>query len=375
MVSLARKTLWREWPRFFPAILAVCFAGVLLFIQAALVLGIFGSAAVYVTASSADIWLGYPGTQSVNLGRGISYDLEMLLRTNDQISHVEPLIWVDADWRSNSSLGGVSVYVIGMNSNEDGVIFDKVLPAKLRPLLREPGAVIVDRADLDTLGIHVGDYAWIEGQRVHVVATSVGLRALGGVNILCSLNTARRLNNSNKNNVTYWVAKVKNSQNIQSVTDQLKGNSSFGPYEVSTAKEFAHRSQFFWMLDTGAGVAVLFMVVIVILVGIVVACQSLISVVISASREYATLNALGVGMKALRSVVLEQSAWIGAIGLTLSFIISNLLLVLARSQDIPIAMTPLMTVIWASLVFGISLISGLLAMRGLLRADVNLLLR
>ena len=72
MIALARKTLVHEWRRFVPSIFAVGFAGVLLVMQAALVLGIFSSAAIYVNASSADLWVGYPGTQSVNFGRTIS---------------------------------------------------------------------------------------------------------------------------------------------------------------------------------------------------------------------------------------------------------------------------------------------------------------
>ena len=75
MIALARKTLVHEWRRFIPSVFAVGFSGVLLAMQAALVLGIFGSAALYVTASSADLWIGYPGTQSVNFGRTIGRDV------------------------------------------------------------------------------------------------------------------------------------------------------------------------------------------------------------------------------------------------------------------------------------------------------------
>jgi putative ABC transport system permease protein len=46
MVPLARRTLVHEWRRFLPSTLAVAFSGVLLLVQAALVFGIFGSAAV-----------------------------------------------------------------------------------------------------------------------------------------------------------------------------------------------------------------------------------------------------------------------------------------------------------------------------------------
>lgn len=72
MVPLARKTLIHEWRRFLPSGLAVAFSGLLLLMQAALVFGIFGSAAVYINTSDADLWAGYPGTQSIELGRPIA---------------------------------------------------------------------------------------------------------------------------------------------------------------------------------------------------------------------------------------------------------------------------------------------------------------
>jgi putative ABC transport system permease protein len=240
----------------------------------------------------------------------------------------------------------------------------------------EPGAVIVDRANLDTLGVEPGNWAKIDGKSVHVVATTTGLRALGGVNVISSIETACQLTScSDKNRATYWVAKLHDPQNATAVRTQLLGKPAFGTYDVWTAGEFAQRSQFYFLLDTGAGVALLFMAVIVVLVGLVVASQALIAVVISSAREYATLNALGAGMAALRSVVLEQAAWIGGIGLLLSAGVSLLLLLLANSRDVSVAAPPAMIVVWAGVVLGIAMISGLLAMRGLLRADPALLLR
>ena len=121
MVALARKTLVYEWRRFLPAILAVGFAGLLQLLQAALVLGIFGSASVYITGSSADLWAGYPGTQSVNLGRPIDAGVEMRLRMDPAVSQVEPFHWVDADWRGPNDTGGVSVFVSGIDTRAEGM--------------------------------------------------------------------------------------------------------------------------------------------------------------------------------------------------------------------------------------------------------------
>ncbi|MBS0611184.1 MAG: ABC transporter permease, partial [Proteobacteria bacterium] len=129
MIALARKTLVYEWRRFVPSVFAVGFAGVLLAMQAALVLGIFGSAALYVTASGADLWVGFPGTQSVNFGRAIGADVEMRLRMDPDITAVEPYQWVDGDWRTSAADagGGVSIYLSGIRTGVGSMMFSRAL--------------------------------------------------------------------------------------------------------------------------------------------------------------------------------------------------------------------------------------------------------
>jgi putative ABC transport system permease protein len=377
MVALARKTLIYEWRRFLPAILAVGFAGLLQLLQAALVLGIFGSASVYITGSSADLWAGYPGTQSVNLGRSIDSGVEMRLRMDPDVTAVEPFHWVDADWRGPSDTGGVSVFVSGIDARPDGMLFAHALPPALRARLNEPDAVIVDRADLDSLGVSVGDSAVINGHRVRVVGVSNGLRALGGVNVVASLATASELDTdpSNANRMTYFVAKLRDPAAADNVAARLRGNSAFGKYDVWTAQDFARRSQLYWMFDTGAGAGVLFLAGIVFLVGAVITSQTLVAAVIGSVREYATLNALGVGVGALRRVVMEQAFWVGALGLVGSTVLGAIALAIARSRSVPVALDPWTTLACLALGMGLAIVSGLAAMRSLRRADPATLLR
>lgn len=377
MVALARKTLIYEWRRFLPAILAVGFAGLLQLLQAALVLGIFGSASVYITGSSADLWTGYPGTQSVNLGRPIDAGVEMRLRMDPAVTQVEPFRWVDADWRGPNDTGGVSVFVSGINARPDGLMFAHALPADLRARLNEPDAVIVDRADLGSLGVKVGDTAVINGHRVRVAGVSNGLRALGGVNVVASLATAAELDTdtANANRMTYFVSKLSDPEQADAVAERLRGTTSFGSYDVWTARDFARRSQLYWMFDTGAGAGVLFLAGIVFLVGAVITSQTLVAAVIGSVREYATLNALGVGVGALRKVVMEQAFWVGAIGLVGSAVLGGLLFAFARSRSVPVALDPLTTLACLLLGMGLAIVSGLAAMRSLRRADPASLLR
>lgn len=347
MIALARKTLVHEWRRFIPSVFAVGFSGVLLAMQAALVLGIFGSAALYVTASSADLWIGYPGTQSVNFGRTIGRDVDMRLRMDPDITAVEPYVWVDGDWRSSTPAGGaasehgggVSVYLSGIATDDASMLFSRVLQPWQRQRLREPGAVIVDRADLQTLGASEGGVAWVNNHRVQVVAAVDGLRGLGGVNVLASLATAREIAGDPGQGSTYFVARVRPGASAKAVQQRLNQSTpSFGPYEAWTAKEFARRSQRYWMFDTGAGAGVLFMAVIVCLVGSVVTSQSLKAVVAASSREYAVLNALGVSRAALGRVVVEQACWIGGLGFVMAALASAVLLAVATAYRVPVAL-------------------------------------
>ena len=379
MIALARKTLVYEWRRFVPSMFAVGFSGLLLAMQAALVLGIFGSAAIYVTASSADLWVGYPGTQSVNFGRSIHQDVEMRLRTEPGIGKVEPYVWLDGDWRSSSASagGGVSIYLSGVSTDHNALVFSQALEPWQRELLREPGAVIVDQADLDTLHAREGSIGWINGHRVKLVAAIDGLRGLGGVNVLASLETAREIAGEDmRGNSTYFVAKVREGVDPASVQRQLNEHKgSFGLYEAWTAPQFAHRSQRYWMLDTGAGAGVLFMAIIVCLVGSVITSQSLKAVVAGSAREYAVLNALGVSRGALGRVVIEQACWIGGIGFVLAAIASAILLSIAVAYRVPVALNVSAVTVCAVLVAVLSLVSGLGAVRSLLRADPATLLR
>ena len=376
MVALARKTLVYEWRRFLPAMLAVGFAGLLQLLQIALVLGIFGSTSLYVTGSSADVWVGYPGTQSVGLGRSIDADVQSRLRMDPQVQRIEPYLWVDGDWRGPRETGGVSVFVSGIDPAADGLMFSRVLPAALRARLAEPDAIIIDRSALDQLGATIGQSATINGHRVRVVGVSSGLRALGGVNVLCSLDTARRLDNDTTDNgPTYLIASLRDPAQADAVAARLRGATSFGPYTTWSARDFAQRSVRYWLFDTGAGAGVMFLAGIVFLVGAAITSQTLIAAVNGSIREYATLNALGVGVGALRKVVLEQAFWVGFLGLLGASVLGIVLLLLARSQDVPVVLNAPAALACIALVMGLAAVSGLAAMRSLRRADPATLLR
>src|SRR5579875_3489765 len=375
MIPLARKTLIHEWRRFLPAMLAVAFSGLLLLMQAALVFGIFGATAVYITASDAGLWVGYPGTQSIELGRPIGPAARTALLMDPGVARVEPFAWVGADWRGPPGTGGLSVFVSGIDTRPDGMIFSDVLTPEQRAELNEPFSVIVDRADLPKLGVPVGGQALINGDLVRVVGTTRGIRALGGVNVVASLATARQLSidGGDGPDVAYYVAQLKPGADPAAVAARI--NAHAHGYAAWTASSFAQRAVFYWMFQTGAGLGVIFLAIVVFIVGAIITSQTLMGAIAGSVREYATLHALGVGLGALRRVVLEQAAWIGLFGLIAGLLLSLGLVALAMINDVPVQVNLAAWVVCAVLVMGIALVSGVAAVRALRRADPALLLR
>ncbi|WP_347262584.1 ABC transporter permease [Rudaea sp.] len=377
MVALARKTLIYEWRKFLPAALAVAFSGLLLLMMTALMFGIFSSAGVYVSRSGGDIWAGYPGTQTVELGRPIPRDTEMWLRMDPAVVQVEPFQWLDGDWRGPAERGSVSVFVSGIVPGPNGLMFSHVLSLADRALLDEPGAVIVDAADLSKLGLGIGGTAFLNGHRVRIVAAANGLRTLGGVNIVTSIATARTLvaEAVERDKVAYYVARLAPGANPDSVRERLAPVAAAHRFAVWTHDEFAYNAATYWMFETGAGLGFIFLSFVVFLVGVVITSQTLFAAVASSVREYAMLNALGAGIGALRRVILEQAFWVGTIGVVVGSLVSLSLALLAYGQDVPISFNYVAAIACGALVMAIALISGFLAVGAINHLEPATLLR
>lgn len=375
-VPLARRILLHEWRRFLPATISVAFSGVLMIVQGALLLGIVGANALYVTQSGADFWIGFPGTQSADLGRAIDPGIAADLYMDPRIGRVEALLLGSGDWRGARG-GGTSVTLVGIAPRLDGLGLMRAVPPEVRALLQEPGAVLVDESDLDKLVTDVGQKAEINGHLVRVVGTTRNLRAMGGVNVVASLSTARSLDSAiaTPDSVTYYLAKVLEPQDIAAVRRHLASAAGRTRFEIWTSAELAGLSVRYWLLESGAGIGFVFATVIAMLVGTLITSQTLMAAVAASITQYATLRALGVSFPELRKIVIEQSGWVGAAGLAMGLVCSLMAAALASLNDIPFELRASMMLFSAAVVLSVALVAGLLALRRLRHADPAALLR
>jgi putative ABC transport system permease protein len=375
MTSIALKTLLFDWRRFAPAAVAVGFSGLLVLLQAGLILGVFSLASVYVTKSSADLWVGFPGVQSIDLGRPIGGMTELFLRADPRVAQVEPFYWGSGEWRTERH-GMVNVYIVGVDTRADAMVLADALPTDLRAALAEPDAVLVDKADLSKLETQVGGLAEINGRRVRVAGVTTGLRALGGVNVIASPDTARRLDPAigNGDGAAYFTARLRDPSQAAATLADLKVIGRQRGFEAMTSQGFADRSVRYWLAESGAGVAFVFGSAVALLVAVIVTSQTLAAAVAASLKDYAALRALGFTVGALRAIVLAQTAWIAAAGVMLAGALTAVLVFLAQLKATPLVLTPVMAAGAIGLVVLVALGSGLWALRRVARADPAALL-
>lgn len=376
MISLARLTLRREWRRFLPAILAVGFAGLLVLIQLVLLLGIFRTVSVYVDHSSADLWVGYPDTRSVDLARNFSARNEVFLRAHPAVATVEPFLWSTGDIRRGDGSAALAT-LVGIATHCAALGLAGVVSPAQRRALDEPDTVLVDISNAANLGARVGARLEVNGRLVKIVGLTAGLNSIGGANVVASLATARSLDaaNAEAESVAYLLVKLRASLAADRVRDDLQPRGVNRPYSVWTAAELSEQSQLYWLLESGLGLGFLFSGGIGLLIGIVITSQTLKSVVQASLREYATLRALGVSLRSLRLVVLEQSAWVGLVGLVLTVLLTFGALRLAAAHHVLVAAPWWAFAGTAVFILTIALASGALALRALAQSEPATLLR
>ena len=374
-MSLALKTLIHDWRRFVPAVVAVAFSGLLVLLQAAVILGIFSLSSLYVTRSGADLWIGFPGVQSLDQGRPVTQKAELFTWMNPHVRRVEPFLWGSGEWRTDTR-GMVNVFIVGVSTKPGAMALSEALTNDQRVAIAEPDAVLVDRADLNKLETRVGGLAEINGHAVRIVGVTQGLRGLGGVNVIASLETTRLLDPTSGpgGKFAYMLAELDDPANARAVASSLNTLGKERGFEALTGPAFAQRTTRYWLTESGAGVAFVFGSLVAIIAAVIITSQTLAAAVAGSLKEFAALRALGFSMRALRAIVVQQSFWVGVAGLGVAAVQTVILAALARIGQVPIVLSGWMMAGAAVLVLITALGSGIYALRRVGQADPATLL-
>lgn len=373
-VSLARSSLFYDWRRYLAAVLAVTFAGLLVLVQLALLLGMFGSVSIAIDKSAADLWIGFRNTKSVDMGRAVPLGSDATALIHPKVQKIEPLTTAFGDLRRADGTA-VSVFINAIDPRPDGIAFGRMLTKQERFLLEEPDAVLIDVADQKKLAATVGSLVEINGKRAKIVGMVEGIRGVGGVNILTTHATARRLAPETADQTMYFLVRLVAGSDPAEVAKQLADHAAVSRYSVWIAKDFSIQSQTFWLLESGVGIGSGFASLLALIVGVVITSQTLSAAILASLKEYAALRALGVAHNDLRNVVLEQSFWVGVVGLTVTGVLTLGIAWAGHAFRIAMAFPWWLVAGVAVIVLMIAIGSGVMALRPLFKVQPADLLR
>ncbi|MCC9657317.1 FtsX-like permease family protein [Rhodopirellula halodulae] len=143
-----------------------------------------------------------------------------------------------------------------------------------------------------------------------------------------------------------------------------------GQWQVMTREQIRDREQTFWSEQTPVGMIFLIGTLMGFAVGIIICYQILFTNLQDAMSEYATLKAMGYPNRYFVGLVIRQSVYLSVLGfIPAVLIVLGLFRVLESLTGLPMALTLPRAASVLALTTLMCLISGLLALRKLVRAD------
>jgi putative ABC transport system permease protein len=374
-MNFALATIWHERNRFLPGVLAVAFSALLIAIQFGVLLGLLSLTSVPIDLASADVWVGYPGVPSVDLGRPIPDRWVSRIRALPEVDRVEKyliaLLMVDKQGESSSTCA-----VVGFRIDDDSLGAIAGLTPELRSALTAPRSVVVAESDRERFGFAgVGDVAEVLGvRRVQLAGVVHNLKSLAAPYLFCSVETAQQLiPDFPKDQSHFLLARCRNPADAPAVAARLRRD--YPDMSAYTKSEFSTRSRWYWLVATKTGIAIGGSALLGLLVGIVVTSQTLYAATAASLKEYATLRALGIPRWRIAGAVMAQSLWIGGAGVLLALPVAYGLASVVEHLGAR-ALLPIWLIAGAAVVtMGMAVGSGLLALRSLRLLEPAQLLR
>jgi putative ABC transport system permease protein len=334
MVSIARKNLFQDLPRFIVAQAGILFAVGLVTIQTGLLNGFTRSSSLLIKSAKADIWLASKDIRHLDFTLPIPYERLKQAREVKGVDLAEALITQGSVWRYGSD-GAVTstaiapIRVIGFDPN--GQLFQPVsiVQGKLSALT-QPYTLMIDQADLKSLAVkQLGNTGEIGAYKPKVVGLTKGIRSIvSSPFVFTSLPNATAyitspivkpkasppkpppLNDGDR--ITYVLIRAKPGENLEQLKQRLEAD--VPDVRALTQAELTTLTQDYWRKSTGVGFILGLGAAVGVVVGIVVVGQILYSSVTDHLREFGTLKAMGSSDWFIYKIILEQALWMAVLG-------------------------------------------------------------
>ncbi|MBD3884466.1 ABC transporter permease [Phormidium tenue FACHB-886] len=330
MVSLARKNLFDDIPRFLIAQAGIIFAVSLVSIQLGILKGFTRSTTLLIDRSNVDIWVASKDLNNFELTLPIFYQRLSQAQKVQGVARAEAMILKTVIWRKPS--GEITTAeVIGVEPNSQLISPGTLTQGSLNRL-QQPYSVIIDKAALEDLGVsQVGDQAQVGSLAAKLVGVTQGIQSNASSSyVLTSLESAKAYSRSiptkalsrpntpalkpltTADSITYVLIKAKPGEDLQALKQRLKAAL---PNTVAfTRSELSAQTSLYWEKLTSIGFILGLGATVGVIVGMVIVGQILYASVSEHLREFGTIRAMGAPNWVAYAIVLEQALWMAILG-------------------------------------------------------------
>ncbi len=328
MMSLARKNLLHDRVRFLVALVGVQFAVVLMTLQIGFLLKFMTNASVLIDHIEADLWITSKNLKNFDFGRPFSEQKLYEVRRAPGVLWAEKLLMGFSYWKMPDG-GQEAIQVVGFNPETRIGAPWEILEGDLSAV-KYFNQIFIDEADRARLGSpRVGDEVEIIGQKARVAGITRGAKSFtGSPFVFTSLKNALKLSFVPPGETVYILVKVAPGYSVEDVKKYLA--ETLTGVDVYTAREFSWRSRRYWLLVTGAGIALLSTALLGLLIGAIIVGQTLYASTIEHLREFGTLKAIGASNADLYRIIVTQALIVAVIGYAMGMLLARAFLHLVR---------------------------------------------
>lgn len=336
-VPVARRNLLHNRRRLVAALAGVVFAVVLVNMEVGILLGFIANSSTVIDEMPADVWIMAAGTPNFDMCHNISEPTLQRVRAVPGVDWAEKLIVSWSTWKTPEG-NEENIEVIGLMPGGHLNIPWPLDPPEAGRLM-EPWGVIIDRWEQARLKVKdAGDTAEIFGKRFKVLGFTTGLRSFTTTPYgIMRFEDAAIASLIGPNTTSYVLVKARAPLTPVEMRDRLRRE--FSNVDILTKKEFSIRTQRYWLLTTGVGMAFLMAALLGFMVGGAVVGQVLYAMVVEQRAEFGVLKAMGAGRGFLCRIVLGQAVLIGLAGFAAGMLATWPLMHLIRSLGTPMTVT------------------------------------
>ncbi|NER20397.1 MAG: ABC transporter permease [Symploca sp. SIO1B1] len=362
MVSLARKNLIEDIPRFIVAQAGIMFAVSLVALQTGIFNGFTRSTAQLIDNADADIWVASEKLVQIELTMPIPLTHLIQAQKVEGVERAEALISRSALW---VPVEGELAVVRVLGFDPQGQLFtpNNITQGTLQNL-KKPYSVMLDQANLKSLHVEsIGDVGRVNSLPAELVGLTTGNNSIvssafmftslenakayltsgrtseiscqlpsAGKELVCTNSFAGTANLEatteapnppeklvSSDVISYILIRAKPGEDLQALKEKLE--TTIPDIHAYTHDEFTEKNRIFWQQRTGIGFILSLGAAVGVMVGTIIVGQILYSSVSDHLKEFGTLKAIGASNGTIYGVIIEQALWMSILGYTPSMLI------------------------------------------------------